>query len=930
MSDSSEEESPRKIYPLHDAAEVGDIAAMRLMLRRSTASQSIRMEEEDEEDGAGVDAMGVENGAEHVSESKEAAGGVSNSVSDDEDDIDYNPAQHMIVSVDSRDKEGCTPLHVALLHCQLGAVRVMLEAGSDPNRSLEGSTPAHIALSVGAVPQHAEFSLAALRLLLDHGADRTAKDDRGQTLLHISASLGRDQCVELLMERSAAAESETGESGASKKELDARERLGLRPLHIAASNGHASTTSLLLRLGADPTTTTIHGNTALHLASARGRWTAARVLLDHVENASAGGAAKAAAALNRQLLSPGMLAEKRGLAIPNELLELKQNLEQQSGGLQLKEVEGELPDPTLLYHHATCLQHYSCRSITRSGPEPPPENVKRLEVIYSSDTAVLKAGEFKALEWDGNPPRAAIADVLRVHDFTYVDMLQKLCASIPSSPPVTLRYLDGDTALSQRSFEAAMHAAGSVCGAVDRVCGGARKNRNAFCAVRPPGHHTGPRGVVTCENDGEGSHGFCLLNNVGIGAAYARHMYRGPNGVKKVAIVDFDVHHGNGTEELVRGLVPTEQTAVVKTPFCHGVLHTTHYSPWLDENDAACCLFASVHGYGKKDPAFNEIPGGWFYPGSGSNSAVPQLSVGDDEVERNTVAESSVSLTTQILGGGHEDDRKEEADVAMDEVGGGGPHEHETHEHETHAHETEGEGSVPSPMILNIGMPLSHPSDTPGKSRFRWREAYRKKIFPALVRFNPDLILISAGFDAHQKDSINFGFIGLLEEDYEWVTGQLVQVANRCCEGRVVSVLEGGYRIQGGPVSAFGRSVAAHVRALLDGCTSRQLWSETDAEWESGFEDGLLKERERKRKAKQEQQLELERQRKINRQREAAAAAQLLKDAAIARGDAPTEEVAVEHASGEADDGTRKRRRTTPVDYVALAKEIDKEAVVRQ
>ncbi|CAM9716570.1 unnamed protein product [Choristocarpus tenellus] len=311
--------------------------------------------------------------------------------------------------------------------------------------------------------------------------------------------------------------------------------------------------------------------------------------------------------------------------------------------------------------------------------------------------------------------------------------------------PLDLRHLDGDTVVSKNSFEAAMYAAGSVCDAVDRVMKGT--NRNAFCAVRPPGHHAGPRGVVTCGNDAAGSHGFCLLNNVAIGAAYARHVHRA-GGVDKVAIVDIDVHHGNGTEEIVRSLVPSEEKAIVTTPFCSGTLQQVRYNPWLNEEDPSKCMFVSVHGYGKKDKEFLNLPGGWFYPGNGDSEKNKKKS-----------------------------------------------------------------------LILDVGMGLT-PGDPPG-GRHRWRDVYRRDVMPRLVAFNPDLILVSAGFDAHKKDSINLGYIGLLEEDYEWVTQQLV--ANKCCEGRIVSVLEGGYRVQGGVVSAFGRSVAGHVRALLDGCTSRQV-----------------------------------------------------------------------------------------------------------
>lgn len=95
-----------------------------------------------------------------------------------------------------------------------------------------------------------------------------------------------------------------------------------------------------------------------------------------------------------------------------------------------------------------------------------------------------------------------------------------------------------------------------------------------------------------------------------------------------------------------------------------------------------------------------------------------------------------------------------------------------------------------------------------------WRRAWRDKILPAVADFRPDFIIISAGFDAHKKDELNYRYIGITERDYYWLTQQLVSLANKVCEGRIVSALEGGYRIQGGIVSAFSRSVAAHVRAL--------------------------------------------------------------------------------------------------------------------
>jgi acetoin utilization deacetylase AcuC-like enzyme len=119
-----------------------------------------------------------------------------------------------------------------------------------------------------------------------------------------------------------------------------------------------------------------------------------------------------------------------------------------------------------------------------------------------------------------------------------VKQIKSRCEAVEAGK---VNLLDDDTALSTNSFEAAMHAAGGICHAIDKVMN--KQNKNAFCAVRPPGHHAGYRGVVEGGEDKHGSAGFCLINNVAVGAAYARHVYR-DKGVKKVAIIDFDVHHG--------------------------------------------------------------------------------------------------------------------------------------------------------------------------------------------------------------------------------------------------------------------------------------------------------------------------------------------------------------------------------------------------
>ncbi|CAM9429001.1 unnamed protein product, partial [Chrysoparadoxa australica] len=660
-----------------------------------------------------------------------------------------------MVSIEDRDKDGCTPLHVALLSKQVQVVKALLEARANPNKRLEGSPPTHIALSVGALQGSGDFATEAVKLLLAHQADCSIKDDKAQNVLHLTAKFGQDEAMAVFL----------GQGEAIEELLQMKERLGNRPLHLAAEYGHISTLKKLLKAGSNINARNIRGCTALHSACIKGQWACAKVLLEHSD--------ADATITDKEGITAGQWALRRGLRIPSDLSSLLppgsangtvatdsevhpsstssqpashlnyhlDDLSYHLAGLSdhlanlsyhflsslthspLSSPQ-ELPS-TLILHHPLCERHFSCLPIIRRGPSPPPENVNRLKVIYGEGCGVLRSKEFEDLEWNSEPNRAQLADVLRVHEYSYVEHLQKLCRSIEDTP-FSLKHLDGDTAVSHSSFEAAMRAAGSVCDAIDRCCAGRRARcRNAFCAVRPPGHHAGARGVVTCHNDGDGSHGFCLLNNVAIGAAYARNVYR-KHGIQKVAIVDFDVHHGNGTEDIIKCLVPTLEETSVNLPWCSG--------------------------------------------------------------------------------------------------------------------------SMQRPMILDVGMGMVNHSDAPSASRHKWRDVYRNHVLPKLTEFDPDIILISAGFDAHKKDVINFGYISIVEEDYEWLTQQLVQVANKCCDGRIVSVLEGGYRIQGGPVSAFGRSVAAHVRALKDGAISRHVWSEEESMWESEFEAEMLAAWERKRK----------------------------------------------------------------------------------
>jgi acetoin utilization deacetylase AcuC-like enzyme len=396
-----------------------------------------------------------------------------------------------------------------------------------------------------------------------------------------------------------------------------------------------------------------------------------------------------------------------------------------------------------------------------------------------------------------------------------VEKVSQMTAAIPDHPNA-IAHLDADTAVSRWSFEGALRAAGSLCQAVDRVVAG--ECRNAFCAVRPPGHHAGPRGIVRCANDVDGgSHGFCLLNNVAIGAAYARSMYRN-EGIRKVAIVDFDVHHGNGTEAIIRNLVPSVEKGTIHTPFAFGDLSTTCYRPWLDETDIKNVFFASTHGYGNRG---YDQPG-WFYPASGKTHTSEAISH-PAMVEDPNLGDFILSQTWTRMGE---------------------------------------ESVLNCCKIINVGLALPEPDADPHarsmRQRLELRDTYRNTILPNLRDFDPDIIFISAGFDAHRRDTMNFGYVGMVEDDYEWITEQLIKIANTCCNGRVVSVLEGGYKMHGGIVSPFARSAASHLRALVDGGRSRDLYDPQDCATEGEFEKNMYERRERKREQERDHLRQLE------------------------------------------------------------------------
>jgi len=304
---------------------------------------------------------------------------------------------------------------------------------------------------------------------------------------------------------------------------------------------------------------------------------------------------------------------------------------------------------TLLFAHPSFQRH-----------ETPPGHVEHSGRYAAVDKA-LSHGDFAGLERRA-APLADDADLDRVHSAAYRTVIEE------NAPRSGLAQFDADTFMGPSSLEAALRGAGGAIAAVDAVCAG--EADNAFVAARPPGHHAEPERAM----------GFCFFNNAAIAALRAR-----AHGAVRVAVVDFDVHHGNGTEAAL----------------------------WHDEN----AFFASSHEWPQ-------------YPGTGRASDCG----------------------------------------AYDNI---------------------------------FNAPL-----TTGEDGDAFRHAWGDRLLPALSDFDPDFIVISAGFDAHAADPL--GGLSLREADFAWITGEVAAIARDKAQGRLVSVLEGGYDLH-----ALGASAAAHVKTLM-------------------------------------------------------------------------------------------------------------------
>eukprot|EP00887_Chlorella_sp_A99_P002366 scaffold10.g2366.t1 len=761
------------------------------------------------------------------------------------------------------------------------------------------------------------------------------QDKQGNTSLHLAARYRHPGMVGLLL-----AQAGTGEGAAAAAEAASRNKnkAGHTPLHLAALGGSAASCAALLRV-----------------------------------------APAAGDLATRQGLTPAAVAAKRGHAALAAALQAGAAA---TAALAEQETAAAEAPRTLLLAPPECLNHHTCPPIVRGGPDHPPENVDRLMVLTKPQASpsrgllsfifwacdvrivygtsplaparlspaqrnaprtsrsrasppqwgILRTAEFeRALRWDESSKRAQLGDILRVHDWPYVRRIQAICERLPDDPSV-IGHIDGDTAISRGSFTAALAAAGATWMRWWRA--------SAACATP------------------FARQGFCLLSNVAIAAAYALTVHR-LAGVRRVAIIDFDVHHGNGTEACVANTVPSIARHAFSTPFSEGSQLFPQWKPWLGEEDAQRIFFASVQGYGPKLPGVEAF----VYPGTGATCDTRALRSKKEEEEAAAAAATAAAAAAAAAGDGP---AKMETDLAPTPTrttsltgpasprttsltgpaspraaslaGAGSPRaaavaaNGETGVEEDPDHEFDYTGGdVPTlegPRIIDVGIP------GPGSKVGLWRRAWRDKILPALANFEPDLIFVSAGFDAHKKDEINFHYIGVTERDYEWLTDQLVQVANRCCNGRIVSVLEGGYRIQGALVSAFARSVAAHVRALAE--PNNQVWDPQEARWERQHEKQLKAEAEAKKAAALAADL-------ARRAAADAARASALTAAAGGGGgaaaaaeaaDAVVAAAAVGSPRADADEveegGGRSKRRRAAVDYQALAAKLDAEAAAAQ
>ena len=513
-----------------------------------------------------------------------------------------------------------SPIHTAIFAKKNLIIELLVNCGVDVNVKCLGTPSLHLVANVCALPHGLEFGKECLKFFLATPTyDVTAKDDQGSNVLHVACELNLSFAVTEILSHTR-----------SNELVEAKDRLGNRPLHKCCMQDSVSAGELLVSKNVSLSSKTTFGYSPLHIAGMSGSVGMWSLLVN------AGADETAVDFMGR---TPAALAFLHGWKVDAA----------DKASLVQWTIESTDACKTALLTHPLCRTHYTCPPSETETPNAPPENFKRLSVLLDAEYGALRSSEIeKDLVWIEKSNAATISDVLRVHEWPYVRMLQNKCNYISpdAEVPAGSDNLDGDTTISRNTFLAALHGAGSVCQGVDMVVTG--KVRNAFAAVRPPGHHAGPKGLTKGQPGGPDSHGFCLLNNISIGAAYAMNVHR--DSIQRVAIVDFDVHNGNGTAETVRWLQPSVEEENLLTPYCFGTLHRPRYKPWYDSNDSKNVIFVSVHGYGPRERGLEHLmPQAAFYPGSGATS-LPATSLLEPKEESWDFGEELVVVGKAVKG----------------------------------------------------------------------------------------------------------------------------------------------------------------------------------------------------------------------------------------------------------------------------------------
>jgi len=710
----------------------------------------------------------------------------------------------------------------------------------------DGFFPLHSAAAIGIAEgspttESIKNAEEIVHLLLSSGAEACCCDSKGNTPLHWAARAGSDKVCHTLIMRNCP--------------LDAPNESGETALHWAMRSGvlGLEAVRVLLQNGARASAFNNDFNRPLDVA-AEG--------FSHLltEKPAKEGAPKTAGGT---ITTKGTATDRDKTSALTDSVLAKERQQSRANFFSYSS-----QSRTLVLHHPDCLDHIPKSSHDWECPD-------RVQCIM--DRIIKETGQDNLSDDDTNIQpnevvistdfdRAPLELLSRIHSATYLAFVNDLSKElerrkkkqlveatesndsvdpsvVPFTPMVQRTILRGssvkkgthsDTSFSAGSLKAARRAAGAVQHAVDRVLIG--RNRNAFCVVRPPGHHAGVNGLLA----GGESCGFCIFNSVAAGAMHALSDESHRPRCERCAIVDIDVHHGNGTEEIVRK--------------CH---------------DPGRLLFFSVHLFDQEKTTKKISDNYKFYPGTGDKDDVAHNIINvpiaplwrDRGVTKNT---SSASGTLSAPVESHHNTRlkkkRQAAAAAAASSKSSSPRDSivegvsETGDKPTvntkdniSDVETSSVDDSASRSSKTSGQKRSSAPSSPqsphyqtGLGRHSYRRAVQQRLLPALRAFNPDLILLSTGFDASRGDVGNARHyaggrermgLDLEPEDYAWTTQKIIEIADICCQGRVVSVLEGGYGRTPTPEvspensdskgshldrTAFAECAMQHIRALID------------------------------------------------------------------------------------------------------------------